>query len=98
MQHDIIAKGSLSICIQALKWPDSEAVHKALAFCGVVVTVAAISGNVLLQNFVARDLFTAVIEALTIGSNASAQAELINLFRIIYLLMAQQNAAPRQVC
>ncbi|MCO5593898.1 hypothetical protein L7F22_047917 [Adiantum nelumboides] len=92
-----IAKASISICIQALKWPDSEAVHKALIFCGATVTVAAISGNVELQNIVATDLFTAIIEALTMDSNASAQAELINLFRVIYLLLAQQHAAPRQI-
>lgn len=97
VQHHSIAKASLSICIQALKWPDSDAVHKVLVFCGATVTVATISGNAQLQNYVARDLFTAIIEALTIDSNASAQAELINIFRIIYLLMAQQHTAPRQI-
>lgn len=61
------------------------------------MTVAIISGNIELQNYVATDLFTAIIEALTMDSNASAQAELINLFRIIYLLMAQHHAAPRQI-
>ncbi|KAI5071083.1 hypothetical protein GOP47_0013334 [Adiantum capillus-veneris] len=97
IRHHSIAKASLSLCIQALKWSDSEAVHKALIFCGTTVIVAAISGNVDLQNFVATDLFTAIIEALTMDSNSSAQAELINLFRMIYLLMAQQHAAPRQI-
>lgn len=97
IQHHSIAKPCLSICLQALKWPDTEAVHKALVLCGATVTVAIISGNIELQNYVATDLFTAIIEALTMDSNASAQAELINLFRIIYLIMARQHVAPRQI-
>lgn len=97
MEHQEIVKASLSICMKALKWPDSEAVHKALVFCGATVTVAAISSNAQLQNFIATDLFTAIIDALTIESNAPAQAELVSLVRIIYLLTAHQNAAPRQV-
>ncbi|KAH6556722.1 hypothetical protein KP509_1Z160000 [Ceratopteris richardii] len=97
LQHHDIARTSRLLCAQAIKWPDSESVHKALVFCGTLVTVATISGDGEILNFVATELFTATIEALTVDSNVAAQAELINLFRLIYLLLAHQHTAPRQI-
>lgn len=83
--------------IDALEWPDSEAVHKAISFCSTVVNVAAVASDSQLQEIVGKDMFSAAIRGLTLESNSSAQAELVGLLRDIYLRLYSRTSAPRQV-
>eukprot|EP01018_Ginkgo_biloba_P008898 Gb_10620 [translate_table: standard] len=88
---------ALQICIAAFTWPDSEAVAKAVVFCGSVVILAVSTNSVELQQFVAKDLFTAVIQGLTLESNAMIHADLISLCREIFIYLSNRHPAPRQV-
>lgn len=97
MQHGEAAQAALHVGIDALEWPDSDAVHKAIIFCAAVVNVAALAGDSQLQEVVGKDMFSAAIRGLTLESNASAQAELVGLLRDIYLRIGTRSATPRQV-
>jgi exportin-5 len=97
MQHGEAAQAALHVGIDALEWPDSDAVHKAIIFCAAVVNVAALAGDSQLQEVVGKDMFSAAIRGLTLESNASAQAELVGLLRDIYLRLGTRSATPRQV-
>jgi len=97
MQHQDAASAALRIGIEALEWPDSESVHKAIVFCGAVVNIAVLGNELNLHEVVGKDMFTAALRGLTLASNASAQAELMGLLREIYVRISAQSSAPRQV-
>ncbi|KAG0582809.1 hypothetical protein KC19_3G087700 [Ceratodon purpureus] len=98
MQHGDAATAALHVGIEALEWPDSESVHKALVFCAAVANVAAlVSDSYQLQEVVGKDMFSSAIRALMLESNASAQAELVGLLRDIYLRLGSRHSTPRQV-
>lgn len=91
------ATAALHVGIDALEWPDSESVHKALVFCAAVTNVAALASDSQLQEVVAKDMFSSAIRALMLESNASAQSELVGLLRDIYLRIGSRLSTPRQV-
>jgi exportin-5 len=98
MQHGQAAEAALYVGIEALEWPDSESVHKALVFCAAVANVAAlVSDSPQLQEVVGNMMFRSAIRALMLESNASAQAELVGLLRDIYLRLGSRTSTPRQV-
>ena len=98
MQHGDAATAALHVGIEALEWPDSESVHKALVFCAAVANVAAsVSDSNQLQEVVGKEMFSSAIRALMLESNASAQAELVGLLRDIYLRLGSHHSTPRQV-
>lgn len=79
-------------------WTDGDAVSKVASFCGVVVLLALSTDNMELREFVARDLFYAIIQGLGLESNAIISSDLIGLCREIFVYFSDRNAAPRQVC
>ncbi|XP_057853443.2 protein HASTY 1 isoform X2 [Cryptomeria japonica] len=95
-KHNDGAVPALQICLKAFSWPDSEAVAKVVLFCGSVVMFAVSTNNIELQQFVAKDLFEAVIQGLTLESNAMIHAELISLCREIFIQLSTRHLA-RQV-
>jgi exportin-5 len=95
MQYGDAATAALHVGIEALEWPDSESVHKALVFCSAVANVATYSYQ--LQEVVGKDMFSSAIRALMLESNASAQAELVGLLRDIYLRLGSPQSTPHQV-
>lgn len=95
MRHGQAAEAALYIGIEALEWPDSESVHKALVFCANVA--AMVSDYPQLQGVVGNMMFRSAIRALMLESNASAQAELVGLLRDIYLRLGSRDPTPRQV-
>ncbi|KAL2644482.1 hypothetical protein R1flu_012069 [Riccia fluitans] len=97
MQQREAALAALHLGIKALEWPDSETVHKAVNFCGAVVSMAAVLTDMELQDIVGRNMFLAAIRGLTLESNAVGQAELIGLIREIYLRLSAHSQNPRQV-
>lgn len=96
MRHGQAAEAALYIGIEALEWPDSESIHKALVFCAAVANVAA-TDYPQLQGVVGNTMFRSAIRALMLESNASAQAELVGLLRDIYLRLGSRDPTPRQV-
>ncbi|KAJ7533944.1 hypothetical protein O6H91_13G072100 [Diphasiastrum complanatum] len=97
MPQGAAASASLKLGIEALKWPDSEAVHKAIAFCIAIVSIATNSNDSGLLDMVGVDMLTAVIQGLTLESHATAQAELLGLFREIYVRLSGYTSSPQQV-
>lgn len=97
MTHKIIALPALRICIEAFTWTDGEAVAKVASFCGAVILLAISTDNVELREFVVKDLFYAILQALFLESNTVISSDLIALCRDIYVYMSNKDSSPRQV-
>lgn len=87
----------LKICIEAFSWTDSEAMSKVSTFCGLVVLLAISTNNMELREFVCKDLFSAIIQGLTLESNAFISADLVGLCREIFVYLSNRDPSPRQV-
>ncbi|KAK2977360.1 hypothetical protein RJ640_013339 [Escallonia rubra] len=88
---------ALQISLSAFEWTDGESVTKVSAFCGVVVLLSISTNNVELREFVAKDLFSAIIQGLALESNAIISSDLVGLCREIFMHLADRDAAPRQI-
>ncbi|XP_043722647.1 protein HASTY 1 [Telopea speciosissima] len=88
---------ALQICIEAFRWTDGEAVTKVSSFCGAVILLAVSTNNVELQEFVAKDLFCAIIQGLALESNAIISADLVGHCREIFVYLSDRDPTPRQV-
>nr|XP_016442151.1 PREDICTED: protein HASTY 1-like isoform X1 [Nicotiana tabacum] len=97
LMHKSIALPALQISLEALRWTDGEAVTKVSSFCGAVILLAISTANVELQDFVCKDLFPAIIQALALESNAFISADLVGLCREIFIYLADRHPAPRQI-
>lgn len=96
-KHTEAARPALQISVEAFTWPDSEVVAKVVIFCGSVLVFAVSTNNLELQYFMAKDLFKAVIEGLTLESNAMIHADLVSLCREIFIHLSNRHSAARQV-
>lgn len=85
------------MCLEAFTWTDGEATTKVSSFCASVVVLAVSTNNLELQEFVSKDLFSAVIRGLTLESNAINSADLVSLCREIFIYLCDRDPAPRQV-
>lgn len=83
--------------MEAFTWPDSEAVAKAVIFCGSVLIFAVSTNNFELQEFVAKDIFAAIIRGLSLQSNAKIHSDLLSLCREIFVHLSNRHPAPREV-
>jgi len=92
-----LALPALQICLEAFTWTDGEAVTKVSSFCAAVVVLSVTTNNVELREFVSRDLFSAIIQALALESNAITSADLVALCREIFVFLCDRDPAPRQV-
>jgi hypothetical protein len=92
-----LALPALQICLEAFTWTDGEAVTKVSSFCAAVVVLSVTTNNVELREFVSRDLFSAIIQALALDSNAITSADLVALCREIFVFLCDRDPAPRQV-
>ncbi|KAK9137001.1 hypothetical protein Sjap_007595 [Stephania japonica] len=97
LTHKGLALPALQICIGAFTWTDGEAVAKISSFCGSVILLAISTNDLELRQFVGKDLFCALIQGLTLESNAVVSADLIGLCREIFVYLAEKDPAPRQV-
>ncbi|KAK6243201.1 hypothetical protein QUC31_009610 [Theobroma cacao] len=97
LKHKSLAIPVLQISLEAFTWTDSEAVTKVCSFSAAVVLLAIFTNNVELQEFVSRDLFSAVIRGLALESNAVISADLVNLCREIFIYLCDRDTAPRQI-
>lgn len=97
LHHKSLAVPVLKICVEALGWSDSESMSKVSTFCGLVVLLAVSTNNVELRQFVCKDLFSAIIQGLTLESNAFISADLVGLCREIFVYLSNRDPSPRQV-
>ncbi|GAY54124.1 hypothetical protein CUMW_154260 [Citrus unshiu] len=97
LKHKDLALPALQISLEAFTWTDGEAVTKVSSFCSAVVLLAIQSNNIELQQFVSKDLFSAIIRGLALESNAVISADLVGLCREIFIYMCDRDPAPRQV-
>lgn len=97
LNHKDVALPTLQISISAFTWTDGEAVTKVSSFCAAVIQLAILTNNVELREFVARDLFSAIIQGLALESNAVVSGDLVGLCREIYVYLCDRDPAPRQV-
>lgn len=95
--HKGLALHALKIGIDVFAWTDGEAVTKAIPFCGAIILLAIMTNTVELREFVAKDLFLALIKGLTLESNAVTSSDILGLCREIYVYLADRDPAPRQV-
>ncbi|KAK6139371.1 hypothetical protein DH2020_026879 [Rehmannia glutinosa] len=87
----------LKICIEAFRWTDSEAMSKVSSLCGQVVLLAISTNNMELREFVCKDLFSAIIQGLTLESNAFISADLVGLCREIFVYLSDRDSSPKQI-
>uniref|UniRef100_A0A1D1YS55 Protein HASTY 1 n=1 Tax=Anthurium amnicola TaxID=1678845 RepID=A0A1D1YS55_9ARAE len=62
LSHKNLALPVLQISKEAFTWTDGDSVSKVASFCGVVILLAISTNNVELREFVAKDLFYALIQ------------------------------------
>nr|GMD08550.1 protein HASTY 1 [Ipomoea batatas] len=97
LKHKNVAVPGLQISLEAFRWTDGESVAKVSAFCGTIIALAILTNNVELRDFVCKDLFSALIEGLTLESNAFISADLVGHCREIFIHLADKHLAPRQI-
>ncbi|KAG9457578.1 hypothetical protein H6P81_002086 [Aristolochia fimbriata] len=97
LRHKGAALPALQISKEAFSWTDGEAVAKVSSFCGAVVLLACLTNNAELREFATKDMFCAVLQGLTLESNAIISADLVSLCREIFVYLSERDSSPRQV-
>lgn len=97
LNHKALALPALQITVDAFKWTDGEAMAKLYSFCGAIVRICITTNNVELLQFVAKDLFYAIIQGLSLESNAVISGDLVGLCREIFMYLSERDSAPRQI-
>ncbi|KAL6615319.1 hypothetical protein ACP70R_037589 [Stipagrostis hirtigluma subsp. patula] len=97
MLHIGTALPALRISVEVFSWTDSEAVTKVISFCGALIHLAVATNQAELRQFVAKDLFSSIIQGLSVESNSIMSAELVGLCREIYVYLSDRDPAPKQV-
>lgn len=85
------------MCLEVFTWTDGEVVTKISSFCSATVVLSIVTNHTELVEFVSRDLFTSVIQSLSLESNAIISSDLIAICREIFVYLCDRHPAPRQV-
>jgi exportin-5 len=97
MLHVSTALPALRISVEVFRWADSEAVTKVIPFCGALIHPAVATNQAELRQFVSKDIFSSIIQGLSVESNSIMSAELVGLCQEIYVYLSDKDPAPRQV-
>lgn len=97
LKHEGLAIPTLRLCLEAFTWTDGESVTKISSYCSVLVVLAIVTNHAELVEYVSRDLFTSLIQGLTLESNAITSADLVAICREIFVYLCDRHPAPRQV-
>ena len=97
MLNGSTALPALKITVEVFSWTDSEAVTKLIPFCGALIHLAVATNRAELRQFVGKDLFSSIIQGLSVELNAVISAELVGLCREIYIYLSDKDPAPKQV-
>jgi exportin-5 len=79
--HVSTALPALGISVEVFSWADSEAVTKVIPFCGALIHLAVATNQAELRQFVSKDLFSSIIQGLSVESNSIMSAELVDFVR-----------------
>ncbi|KAG8052323.1 hypothetical protein GUJ93_ZPchr0001g31232 [Zizania palustris] len=88
---------ALRITVEVFSWTDSEAVTKVIPFCFALIHLAVATNRAELSQFVAKDLFSSIMQGLSVELNSITSAELVGLCREIYVYLSDRDPTPRQV-
>lgn len=97
LKHESLALPTLRMCLEVFTWTDGEAVTKISSFCSVMVVISIATNHTELIEYVSRDLFTSVIQGLSLESNAIISSDLVAICREIFVYLCDRHPAPRQV-
>ncbi|XP_027350617.1 protein HASTY 1 [Abrus precatorius] len=97
LKHEGVALPTLRMCLEAFTWTDGEAVSKISSYCSTLVVLAIVTNHTELIEYVSRDLFTSIIQGLSLESNAIISADLVGICREIFVYLCDRHPAPRQV-
>lgn len=97
LKHEGLALPTLRMCLEVFTWMDGEAVTKISSFCSALVVLSIVTNHKELTEYVSRDLFTSIIQALALESNAIISADLVAICREIFVYLCDRHPAPRQV-
>ncbi|CAJ2631548.1 unnamed protein product [Trifolium pratense] len=97
LKHEGLALPTLRMCLEVFTWTDGEAVTKISPFCSAAVALSIVTNHTELIEYVSRDLFTSVIQGLSLESNAIISSDLIAICREIFVYLSDRHPAPRQI-
>ncbi|XP_050221439.1 protein HASTY 1-like isoform X2 [Mercurialis annua] len=97
LKHKGLSRSMLQICLEVFCWADSESVTKISTFCTAVVLLAILTNDVEVREFVSKDLFKSILEAMKFESNAVISADLVSLCRKIYFYLRDREPSLRRV-
>ena len=97
LKHESLALPTLRMCLEVFTWTDGEAVTKISSFCSTMVVISIVTNHTELVEYVSRDLFTSVIQGLSLESNAIISSDLVAICREIFVNLCDRHPAPRQV-
>ncbi|KAL0858073.1 hypothetical protein Bca101_063227 [Brassica carinata] len=92
-----LAHSALQFSLQACTWTDGITTFNLRCFFISVIHLAVTTNNGELREFVAKDLFHALIMSLTIDENVNNSSVLVGLCSEIFVYLSQRHPAPRQV-
>ncbi|KAK4767361.1 hypothetical protein SAY86_015111 [Trapa natans] len=96
-KHKSLVLPVLQTCLEVFRWTDGEATSKVSSFCSSIILLSISTTNVELREFVCKDLFSAIINSLSLESNAIISSDLVGLCRDIFAYLSDRDPAPRQV-
>lgn len=92
-----LAHSVMQFSLQACTWRDGITTFNLRCFFISVIQLAITTNNGELREFVAKDLFNALIMSLTIDENVNNSSVLVGLCSEIFVYLSPRHPAPRQV-
>nr|VDD53334.1 unnamed protein product [Brassica oleracea] len=92
-----LANSVMKFSLQACTWRDGITTVNLHCFFISVIHLAIMTNNGELREFVAKDLFNALIMSLTINENVNNSSILVGMCSEIFVYLSQRHPAPRQV-
>lgn len=92
-----LANSVMQFSLQACTWTDGITTFNLRCLFISVIHLAVMTNNGELREFVAKDLFNAIIMSLTIDENVNNNSILVGMCSDIFVYLSQRHPAPRQV-
>lgn len=92
-----LANSVMQFSLQACTWTDGITTFNLRCLFISVIHLAVTTNNGELREFVAKDLFNAIIMSLTIDENVNNNSILVGMCSDIFVYLSQRHPAPRQV-
>uniref|UniRef100_M4FG90 Tryptophan--tRNA ligase, cytoplasmic n=1 Tax=Brassica campestris TaxID=3711 RepID=M4FG90_BRACM len=92
-----LANSVMQFSLQACTWTDGITTFNLRCLFISVIHLAVMTNNGELREFVAKDLFNAIIMSLTIDENVNNNSILVGMCSDMFVYLSQRHPAPRQV-